>query len=206
MTHIVIIGAGLGGMAGAYELRDTLGKDVQITVVNERDTYQFVPSNPWIAVGWRKRPDISFPAAPYLAKKYIDFIAQRVDKIDPAANSVQLADGQSLTYDYLVIATGPKLSFAEVPGAGPHDGHTQSVCTLDHAEQSYADFQALLKNPGPVIVGAMPMASCFGPAYEYAFILETALRRAKMRDRVPMTYVSSEPYIVPRAVSVTRAA
>ncbi|MDO8330996.1 MAG: FAD-dependent oxidoreductase [Fluviicoccus sp.] len=195
MTHIVIIGAGLGGMAGAYELRDTLGKDVQITVVNERDTYQFVPSNPWIAVGWRKRPDISFPAAPYLAKKYIDFIAQRVDKIDPAANSVQLADGQSLSYDYLVIATGPKLSFAEVPGAGPHDGHTQSVCTLDHAEQSYADFQALLKNPGPVIVGAMPMASCFGPAYEYAFILETALRRAKMRDRVPMTYVSSEPYI-----------
>ncbi|HEX5360419.1 MAG TPA: FAD/NAD(P)-binding oxidoreductase [Fluviicoccus sp.] len=195
MTHIVIIGAGLGGMAGAYELRDTLGKEARITVINERDTYQFVPSNPWIGVGWRKRPDTSFPAAPYLAKKKIDFIAQRVDRIDPAANTVQLADGQTVAYDYLVIATGPKLSFDEVPGAGPHGGHTQSVCTLDHAETSYADYQKLLQNPGPVIVGAMPGASCFGPAYEYAFILETALRRAKVRDRVPMTYVSSEPYI-----------
>ncbi len=195
MTHIVIIGAGLGGMAGAYELRDTLGRDANITVINERDTYQFVPSNPWIGVGWRKRPDTSFPAAPYLAKKGIDFIAQRVDRIDPAANQVQLADGQTVGYDYLVIATGPKLSFDEVPGAGPHGGHTQSVCTLDHAETSYADYQKLLKNPGPVIIGAMPGASCFGPAYEYAFILETALRRAKVRDRVPMTYVSSEPYI-----------
>ncbi|MBK8327850.1 MAG: hypothetical protein IPL02_13000 [Moraxellaceae bacterium] len=68
MTHIVVIGAGLGGMAGAYELRDQLN-DIKITVVNERDYYQFVPSNPWIAVGWRKRNDISFPAAPYLAKK-----------------------------------------------------------------------------------------------------------------------------------------
>jgi sulfide:quinone oxidoreductase len=195
MTHIVIIGAGLGGMAGAYELRDTLGKEARITVINERDTYQFVPSNPWIGVGWRKRPDTSFPAAPYLAKKKIDFIAQRVDRIDPAANAVQLADGQTVAYDYLVIATGPKLSFDEVPGAGPHGGHTQSVCTLDHAETSYTDYQKLLQNPGPVIVGAMPGASCFGPAYEYAFILETALRRAKVRDRVPMTYVSSEPYI-----------
>ncbi|RZU47887.1 sulfide:quinone oxidoreductase [Fluviicoccus keumensis] len=195
MTHIVIIGAGLGGMAGAYELRDTLGKEARITVINERDSYQFVPSNPWIGVGWRKRPDTSFPAAPYLAKKKIDFIAQRVDRIDPAANRVQLADGQTVDYDYLVIATGPKLSFDEVPGAGPHGGHTQSVCTLDHAETSYADYQKLLQNPGPVIVGAMPGASCFGPAYEYAFILETALRRAKLRDRVPMTYVSSEPYI-----------
>ncbi len=195
MTHIVIIGAGLGGMAGAYELRDTLGKDVKITVVNERESYQFVPSNPWIAVGWRKREDTSFPAAPYLAKKKIDFIAQRVDRIDAAGNALQLADGSTLGYDYLVIATGPKLAFEEVPGAGPHGGFTQSVCTLDHAEKAHEDFQKLVKNPGPVIVGAMAGASCFGPAYEYAFILETALRRAKVRDRVPMTYVSSEPYV-----------
>jgi len=38
-------------------------------------------------------------------------------------------------------------------------------------------------------------ASCFGPAYEFAFILDTALRRAKKRDQVPMTFVTPEPYI-----------
>jgi sulfide:quinone oxidoreductase len=38
-------------------------------------------------------------------------------------------------------------------------------------------------------------ASCFGPAYEFAFILDTELRRRRIRDRVPMTFVTSEPYI-----------
>jgi sulfide:quinone oxidoreductase len=38
-------------------------------------------------------------------------------------------------------------------------------------------------------------ASCYGPAYEFAFILDTALRRARARDRVPMTFVTPEPYI-----------
>jgi sulfide:quinone oxidoreductase len=37
-------------------------------------------------------------------------------------------------------------------------------------------------------------ASCFVPAYEFAFVLETVLRRAKLRDRVPMTFVTSEPW------------
>jgi len=46
-----------------------------------------------------------------------------------------------------------------------------------------------------VVIGAVQGASCFGPAYEFLFILETELRRRKLRDRVPMTFVTSEPYI-----------
>ena len=41
----------------------------------------------------------------------------------------------------------------------------------------------------------MPMASCFGPAYEFSFIVNTDLRRRRLRHKVPMTYVTSEPYI-----------
>jgi sulfide:quinone oxidoreductase len=52
-----------------------------------------------------------------------------------------------------------------------------------------------LKNPGPIVIGAAPGASCFGPAYEFAMILDADLRKRKMRDQVPMTYVTSEPYI-----------
>ena len=52
-----------------------------------------------------------------------------------------------------------------------------------------------MKKPGPIVVGAVQGASCFGPAYEFAFILDTALRRAKTRDQVPMTFVTPEPYI-----------
>jgi sulfide:quinone oxidoreductase len=194
MAHIVILGAGTGGMPCAYEMREALSNEHEITVVNERSTFQFVPSNPWIAVGWRKPDQISFEIEPYLKRKGIGFIAQRVEDIDAKNNALKLADGTSVDYDYLVITTGPRLAFEEVEGSGP-DGFTQSVCTLDHAVKSLSNFEQLVADPGPVVVGAMPFASCFGPAYEYAFILNTELKRRKIRDKVPITYVTSEPYI-----------
>jgi sulfide:quinone oxidoreductase len=195
MAHIVILGAGLGGMPAAYEMRAALGKEHKVTVVNERADFQFVPSNPWIAVGTRKRPDISFPMAPHLAKKGIDFVGKRAERIDPVARQIHFADGSSLAWDHLVITTGPRLAFEATPGSGPHGGHTQSVCTLDHAEKAWDDFQNLVKNPGPVIVGALPGASCFGPAYEYALIIDTELKKRKIRNKVPITFVTAEPYI-----------
>lgn len=194
MAHVVILGAGTGGMPAAYELRDKLGAAHRITVINAVDYFQFVPSNPWVAVGWRERGNITFPIAPSLAKKGIGFIAQTVSKIDADSNTLQLGDGSSVTYDYLVITTGPKLAFDEVPGAGP-EHFTNSICTVDHAEKTWRDYQQLLADPGPVIIGAMPMASCFGPAYEFSLILNRDLRKRKLRHKVPMTYVTSEPYI-----------
>ncbi len=199
MAHIVIIGAGIGGVPAAYELRERLDKTHRITVVNSTDYFQFMPSNPWVAVGWREREQITVPIAPYLERKDIAFVAQAVTQIDAAANRLTLLNGDTLDYDYLIITTGPKLAFEEVAGAGPvHSGgggFTHSVCSVDHAQAFFADYEKFLENPGPVVVGAMPGASCFGPAYEFAFILDTDLRKRKLRHKVPITYVTSEPYI-----------
>lgn len=195
MAHIVVLGAGLGGSIMAYELRDQIRPEDKITVITKDTMYHFVPSNPWIAVGWRKREDISFDIAPTMKKKGIDFKTVAAEKVHPTENRVELVDGTSVSYDYLVIATGPELAFDEIPGLGPHGGYTQSVCHVDHALAAKEVFEKLLANPGPVIIGAVQGASCYGPAYEFLFILETALRRAKIRDKVPMTFVTSEPYV-----------
>ncbi len=195
MAHIVIIGASTGGLPAAYDMRHLLGKKHQITVISNTDTFQFVPSNPWVAVGWRTREDTTFKLAPYLKKKDINFIPVAADEIKPDENKVILADGQEVDYDYLVIATGPKLAFEEVDGLGPINGHTQSICTVDHAEKAWAQWQDFVKDPGPIVVGAVQLASCFGPAYEFAFIMDADLRKRKIRDKVPMTFVTSEPYI-----------
>jgi sulfide:quinone oxidoreductase len=194
MAHVVIIGASTGGLPAAYDIKDKLGKNHEVTVINISELFSFVPSNPWVAVGWRSRKDVTFELEPYLKKKGINFIAQTVTELKPDDNQVVLADGRSIDYDYLVIATGPKLAFDEVEGLGP-DHHTQSVCTIGHAENAFQEWQKFVEQPGPIVVGAAQGASCFGPAYEFAMIMDTDLRRRRIRDQVPMTYVTSEPYI-----------
>ena len=194
MAKIVIIGAGIGGVPMALEMRENARKEDEVIVIADTPTFHFVPSNPWVAVNWRKPSDIKVELAPMYKKKKIGFIQQKVSRVHPEHNQVELADGSSVEYDYLIIATGPKLAFEEIPGLGP-DGHTQSVCHVDHAGESGEFWDNFVEEPGPIIIGAVQGASCFGPAYEYMFIAETDLRKRKIRDKVKMTYVTSEPYI-----------
>lgn len=194
MAHIVIIGAGIGGMPMAYEMQQLARAEDRVTVVSNAPTFHFVPSNPWVAVNWRKRDDIEFPVADYLGRKGIAFTAAGARRVHPERNQVELGDGTMLDYDYLVVATGPRLAFEEVEGLGPA-GHTHSICHVDHAVASGHAWEAFVRDPGPVVVGAVQGASCYGPAYEFAFIMDADLRRRKIRDRVPMTFVTAEPYI-----------
>ncbi len=195
MAHIVVLGAGLGGSIMAYEMKDELTPGDKITVITKDPEYHFVPSNPWVAVGWRDRKSISIDLTRVMKKKGIDFKVATATKVNPEENRVELADGSAVDYDYLIISTGPELAFDEIEGLGPHGGHTQSICHVDHAVLAGEAFEEFCKNPGPIVVGAVQGASCFGPAYEFTFILDTELRRRKIRDKVPMTFVTSEPYI-----------
>lgn len=195
MSKIVILGAGLGGVIAAYEIRKKLPKAHEVIVINETDYYQFVPSNPWVLVGWRDRKSITVDLAKPMKKRGIDFIVSKAQKVEPVAKQVRLANGDAVAYDYLVLATGPELDFGAIEGFGPHNGNTQSVCHIDHALTANEAFEKFCENPGPLVVGAVQGASCFGPAYETAMIIETELRKRKIRDKVPMTFVTPEPYI-----------
>lgn len=193
--RIIIVGAGLGGAIAAFEIKHAVGARADVTVVAKGDTFQFVPSNPWVAVRWRGREAVEVKLAPVMAKRGVGFTPVGARRVVPNENRVELNDGQSLDYDYLVIATGPDLAFDEIEGLGPHAGHTQSICQLDHAVKAAEAFDAFVQNPGPIVVGAVQGASCFGPAYEFAMILNAELRKRRIRDRVPITFVTSEPYI-----------
>ena len=194
MAHVVVMGAGVGGMPAAYDLKKSLGKSHEVTLIGTSEHFQFTPSNPWVAVGWRKPDEIQVAIRPNVEKKGIRFIASAVTTLDPSHNRLVLDDGQTLIYDYLVIATGPRLAFEEIPGLGPQ-GYTHSVCTTPHAVQAGKAYEKFLEKPGPMVIGAVQGASCFGPAYEFALIVDADLRKRKLRDKVPMTFVTSEPYI-----------
>ncbi len=194
MAKVIILGAGLGGVACAYEMKKRLGAKHQVTLVGSSPYFEFTPSNPWVAVGWRKPEQTRVELAGPLQAKDVGWIPKLVQTIDAAGSKLVFVDGTEEPYDYLAISTGPKLAFEEVPGLGPN-GHTVSVCTQAHALAAWENYQEFLKQPGPIVIGAAASASCFGPAYEMAMIIDTDLRKRKLRDKVPMTFVTSEPYI-----------
>lgn len=194
MAHVIVIGAGLGGVPCAYELRKRLGKAHRVTLIGAAPHFEFTPSNPWVAVGWRDRQQVRVLLSDPLRAKDIEWIEGSVSAIDARQRRLTLADGRTHDYDYLVIATGPKLAFEEVPGLGP-EGFTQSVCTQEHAARAWEKYQQFLLQPGAIAIGAAQGASCFGPMYEFAMIVDADLRKRKLRDRVPITLVTSEPYI-----------
>jgi sulfide:quinone oxidoreductase len=191
MTHVVILGAGIAGVSAAYALKAKLGPHDEVTVVSDKPYFHFVPSNPWIAMGWRERSDIAFPIGPYLEARGIRFIHSGVRRIQPDVIQVDLDNGDVLFYDYLLIATGAVGMNDDVPGMAEH---TQSVIHVDQAENALAAYREFVRHPGPIVVGAAPGASVLGPIYEYAFLIDADLKRRNIRERVPITLVTPEPW------------
>ena len=194
MSKIVVLGAGIGGISMAYELRSVIGRGAEIMVVSDSEWFEFVPSNPWVALNWRKPDEVRVHLPEILKKLDIGFDAAGAKRLLPAENAIELGDGRRLAYDYLVIATGPALAFDEVEGLGP-DANSISICRTDHAGAAAERWERFCADPGPMVIGAVQGASCFGPAYEFALLANADLRKRKIRDRVPMTFVTAEPYI-----------
>ncbi len=193
-ARVVVLGAGLGGTIAAYELAEAMKGKATITVINRGDDYWFVPSNPWVAVGWREPEALRVHLPPVMRKHGIEYTGVGARKVDPKANRIELNDDTIIEYDYLVIATGPELAFDEIEGFGP-DAHTVSICETSHAAAAHRKFEELCANPRPIVVGATQGASCYGPAYEMAMTLDTELKKRGLRNKVPMTFVTPEPYI-----------
>lgn len=194
MAKIVVIGGSFGGLTAALELKRLLGARAEITVLSDTDKFVFIPSLPWVAMGWRRAGDITLSIKEILSPKGINLVHDAAKAIDPAKAAVATAAGE-YRYDYLVVSTGPDLAFDEVPGLGPEKGHTECIFTLEQAERANTAWNKFLESPGPVVTGSVQGVSCFGPPYEYAFEIDAELRKRRLRHKVPITFVTSEPFI-----------
>jgi sulfide:quinone oxidoreductase len=197
---LLIVGGGIGGLSSAFDAKHNLRPYDEVTVVSDRESFQFTPSNPWVSTRIRKPEDISLPLEDILPKHKIEFVHGRATHLDTDAQELKLEDGRKLPYDYLIVATGPRLAFDEIPGATAaiKANVMVSVCTTPHASHAADQVDKLVENPGPIVVGATQGASCFGPAYEFALILQNELKKrggAKLVEKCPITFVTPEPYI-----------
>lgn len=194
MANVVILGGNFAGLTSALETKRRLKhQDHRVIVVSNRDQFLFVPSLIWVPFGEREIEDITLPLRPILEEHGIEFIHATATKILPDEHYVETTQGR-VDYDYLVIATGPKLDYS-LPGVNPKEGRVTCICTPPDALETRQRFEELVKNPGPAVVGATPGAGCVGAAYEFLFNLEYNLRQRGVRDRVDLTWFTPEPFL-----------
>jgi sulfide:quinone oxidoreductase len=194
VASIVVLGGSFAGLNAAFKLKQDLGDRAEVTVVSRDPRFVFIPSLIWVVPGWRKPGQISFPLEPALRRRGIRFVETVAQRIDPE-NNVLYTDAGEMKYDYLLIATGPKYDWSVVPGLGPADGTTHSVCNLSHAMDAAKAWLDFVQDPGPVVIGSTQLASCFGAEYEVAFNIDRALRQAKIRKQVKLTFFTAEPFL-----------
>ncbi len=191
---IVVLGGSFAGLAAAFELKHKLGDRAEITVISKDRQFVFIPSLIWLVPGWRRGDQITFDLETAFSKHGIRFVQETAERIDPEGKRVITGSGE-MAYDYLVIATGPRMVWESVPGLGPHGGYTHSACTLPHAEKAAVAWREFLKDPGPVVVGAVQGASCFGASYEIVLNLNRGLKKAGVKEKSPLTFITAEPFL-----------
>lgn len=203
MARVVIIGAGFAGHTAALYLGARIGKQHTITVVNRYDYFGFVPSWVWVGVGHMRPEQTTIPLKPVYDRMHVNLIQGSVTAVHPDDRYVLVSrhdrgGPERLDYDYLLIATGPKLNFAATPGLGPGVGNTVSICTLDHAVAArdvYLERVQRLQRGERLrfVVGTgHPGATCQGAALEYITNIHKDLVKRRLRDRAELIYLSNE--------------
>ena len=199
MAKIVVIGAGFAGHTAALYLSDGLGKEHEITVVNANDYFLFLPSLIWVSVDHMKPEKIIFSLQKVYDRRRINFVQGHVREIHPDDQFVTVGakDGR-LDYDYLLVASGPKLTFEGTPGLGPHGGYTHSICSLEHTVETrdaYLEAVQRMKKGDKlkfVIGTGHPGATCQGAAFEHISNIHKDLQKQGVRDKAELLWLSNE--------------
>lgn len=205
MAKIIVLGAGFAGHTAALYLGSRLGREHTVTVVNRYDYFGFVPSWVWVGVGHMAPEKTTFNLQPVYDRMNVKFVVGKATEVHPDAGEqyvvVEKADGAStrLEYDYLVIATGPRLNFEATPGLGPKSGFTYSICTLPHAIQARDKYLEVVERLRKgerlrIVIGTgHGCATCQGAAFEYLINVHKDLVKKGLRERAVLMWLSNEP-------------
>ena len=192
---IVIVGGSFGGINAAYALRRRLGSRAEITLISKDAEFTFLPSLPWVILGWRDPARLQVPLDNTLTRRGVRFVHGAVRELYPDKGEVR-TESETFPYDILLIASGAELDWAAVPGLGPAAGHTQSTFTVDEAIRAReALARVIAGDSGRIVIGATAGASCIGPAYEIVMMIDTVLKKAKKRHRFTLSFITPEPFL-----------
>ena len=212
MSTVVVLGAGVSGHTAALTLKKKLGKQHKVIVISPNSKYQWIPSNIWVGIGRMKSEQVTFPLTPVYKKMGVEFHQAKAESIHPEGNSEsdkpfvsisytleeKASQTAELEYDYLINATGPKLKFEATKGLAPELGNCNSVCTYQHAEQTWENLQNTFKKMESgqhqtIVIGTgHSMATCQGAAFEYVLNIAFEIQKRNLEEYAELIWLTNE--------------
>ncbi|MDZ7590055.1 MAG: FAD/NAD(P)-binding oxidoreductase [Rubrivivax sp.] len=193
-AHIVIAGSGLGGIAVANRLAKMLD-GAKITLIDRKEEHNYQPGYTLVATGVWPVDKVRDRNADYLPDG-VEWVKDMATEFDPAANTVVTAGGQRIRYDYLVVATGLHLDYAQIEGMdvgaiGSH-GLTSVYPGPQAAQATWAAMQAFVQTGGQALMTlpATPL-KCAGAPLKMTFLLRDRLRQAGALERSKIRFESA---------------
>jgi sulfide:quinone oxidoreductase len=190
VRRVVILGGGTGGTLAANRMRRTLGPDVEVVVLDADDRHVYQPGLLFVPFGLASPARLVRSRSAQL-RAGVEFVPDQVEQVDLAADRVVLADGGTMSYDVLVIASGARLLPEETEGlTGPGWGKT--VHTFYSLPGSVALAGALAGfEGGRLVVNLIDLpVKCPVAPLEFCFLADWYLRRRGIRQRVELSYVT----------------
>jgi sulfide:quinone oxidoreductase len=194
-ARIVIVGGGAGGITAAAKLNKWLD-GAQITIVEPREIHWYQPGWVFVAAGVHDAAwTTATPNADYIPKG-VRWVKDSVASFEPEANKVLTLGGETLEYDYLIVATGLKLDYAAIEGLTRdmlgRDGLVSVYAGPDQAAAMWTEMQAFIQKGGDGLF-TLPHTplKCAGAPLKMGFLTESHARNAKRREALNLTFNSS---------------
>ena len=190
MKKILILGGGTAGTMAANKLRKALPiSEWSVTVVDADDKHRYQPGFLFMPFGTYKPEQVTKSRRKYLSKG-VSLVYGQIDQVDADANSVLLTDGQKLTYDYLIIASGVTPRPDETPGmADDMGGSVHEFYSYDGSVALAEKLRSWTGGKLVIHITEMPIKCPVAPL-EFAFLADAFFKHKGMRDKVEITYVT----------------
>lgn len=194
MKNLVVLGAGTAGTMVAGQLIHKLKKDEwKITLVDQDPIHYYQPGFLLMPFGMYTEKDVIKPKRAFVPPG-VRFIESKIEAIEPDSNRVRLANGETLAYDYLVIATGADIHPEETPGLG-EDEWGKSIHTFYSFNGAVKLAEKLRTwQGGRLVVNVVenPIKCPVAPL-EFLMLADWFFHQRGIRDRVELVYATPLP-------------